>query len=109
MNDGELTRQLNEFRKSPIIWRTRLQKIEAHPLTPAQAARPDTAGWFSAEIDKSVENINSWIEENVLDLTNAQTNTALQIAESLLALKVRFGLLGLGKPKKCRKCGLDKV
>ena len=101
--------QIVEFEKSVSIWEKMLSKIEANPPTQAQVDNPDIAGWFSNHIQQSIDKVNNWYFDNILELNHHQQQRVLDVGIQLTQIKNMIGNHGLGKPKKCRKCGLYKL
>ena len=57
----------------------------------------------------AVKKADGWYFDNILELNHHQQQRVLDVGIQLTQIKNMIGNHGLGKPKKCRKCGLYKL
>jgi len=97
--------QIRKFMQIAPIYEKILRQLEADPL----AIPGVTLQKYSKHMEKVITNINSWLEKNIMELSNDQTLQVMGINAGLIQMQKQFKSKGLGKPKKCRKCGLYKI
>ena len=97
--------QIRKFIQIAPIYEKILRKLEADPL----AIPGVTLQKYSKHMEKVIDNINSWLEKNIEQLSSEQILQVMHINAGLIQMQKQFKSKGLGKPKKCRKCGLHKL